>query len=81
MIILRVAMGHGWLKETVEQMSSAIVFAEAPEKHNEKSGNGVQTTMDSSEGPTLGSSSFARGSDSSIKKHHSGFTTDVGFVA
>ncbi|KAI0295629.1 hypothetical protein B0F90DRAFT_1811443 [Multifurca ochricompacta] len=28
MIILRVAMGHGWLKETVDQISTAPAFAE-----------------------------------------------------
>jgi hypothetical protein len=83
MIILRVAMGHGLLKETVEQISTALVFAEAPTQHSEKSRIGAQTTLDtrldSLEGPTtLGSSSFTQGSDSSIKRH---FTTDVGSIA
>ena len=27
MIILRVAMGHGWLKETVNENNTALVFA------------------------------------------------------
>ncbi|KAH8980501.1 hypothetical protein EDB86DRAFT_3066830 [Lactarius hatsudake] len=43
MIILRVAMGHGLLKETVEQISTGIVFAEPPQR-GEKSSNEAQTT-------------------------------------
>ncbi len=77
MIILRVAMGHGLLKETVEQISTGIAFAEPPTQHGEKSSNGAQTTSDNSEGPTLGSSTFKQGSDSSIKKQRSTLMTDV----
>jgi hypothetical protein len=77
MIILRVAMGHGLLKETVEQISTGLVFAERPAQNTEKSSNEAQTTMDSSEGPTLGLRTFAHGSDSSIKKQRSTFRTEV----
>lgn len=81
MIVLRVAMGHGLIKETVEQMSTEIVFAEPPVQHGEKTSNGAQTTLDSSEGPTLGASTFAQGSDPSIKKQRSTFITDVVSIA
>ena len=81
MIILRVAMGHGLVKETVEQISTGLVFAEPPAKNSEKSTDGAQTTLDSSEGPTVGSSSFAQVSDSSIKKQRSAFITDVVSIA
>lgn len=77
MIILRVAMGHGLLKETVEQISTGIAFAERPAQRTEKSSNGLQTTMDSSEGPTLGLTTFEQGSDSSIKKQRGTFNTEV----
>jgi hypothetical protein len=77
MIILRVAMGHGLLKESIEEISTGLVFAERPARHTEKSSSGAQTTMDSSEGPTLGLRTFAQGSDSSIKKQRSTFQTEV----
>ncbi len=32
MIILRVSMGHGWLKETVKEVNTAIVFAEPAQR-------------------------------------------------
>jgi hypothetical protein len=77
MIILRVAMGHGLLKESIEEISTGLVFAERPARHTEKSSSGAQTTMDSSEGPTLGLRTFAQGSDSSIKKQRSTFQTEL----
>ena len=77
MIILRVAMGHGLLKETVEQITTGLVFADAPAQQTEKGSNGAQTTLDSSEGPTLGSRTFAQGSDSSIKKQRSTLKADL----
>ena len=81
MIILRVAMGHGLIKETVDQISTGLAFAAAPPPPTEKSSNGVQTTLNSSEGPTLGDSrGFAQASDVSIKKQRSTFNTDVSIV-
>lgn len=77
MIILRVAMGHGLLKESVEEISTGLVFADAPARPTEKGSNGTLTTSDSSEGQTLGLRTFAQASDSSIKKQPSSFKTDV----
>ncbi|KAI9433472.1 hypothetical protein H4582DRAFT_981896 [Lactarius indigo] len=77
MIVLRVAMGHGLTRETVEQISTEIVFAKAPPQNGEKSSNEAQMVSDDSEGPTLRSSTFAQGSDSSIKKQHSSITTEI----
>ncbi|KAF8264498.1 hypothetical protein EI94DRAFT_1772636 [Lactarius quietus] len=44
MIILRVAMGHGLLKESVEEISTGLVFADAPARPTEKGSNGTLTT-------------------------------------
>ncbi len=78
MIILRVAMGHGLVRETVDQIDSALVFADAPpakKQHSEKSSDGTQTTLGNSESgpPTYGEGMFPQGSDMSLKKQRSTF--------
>jgi hypothetical protein len=35
MIILRVSMGRGWLKETVNEIETALVFAEPTTTHEQ----------------------------------------------
>jgi hypothetical protein len=45
MIILRVAMGPGWLKETVNEISTALVFAETPTVHEQSQGPGPRMTI------------------------------------
>jgi hypothetical protein len=41
MIILRVAMGHGWLKETVQEKSTGLVFAKRASIHEQSQGMGM----------------------------------------
>jgi hypothetical protein len=38
MIILRVAMGRAWLKETVTEFNTALVFAEPATFHEQSQG-------------------------------------------
>ncbi|KAI0262321.1 hypothetical protein BC834DRAFT_393969 [Gloeopeniophorella convolvens] len=76
MIILRVAMGHGWIRETVEQVSTAgPVFAKPPARRaagagvaGEQSefaarGGGSALTASGSEGPTVTFNASAYGDE------------------
>src|SRR6266850_4707107 len=65
-IILRVAMGHGLLKETIQEISTALVFAQ-PATVDAKS----QMTVHKSEGSIYGPRTPAVGSDTSINEHGS----------
>ena len=64
MIILRVAMGRGWVKETVKEINTVLVFAE-PGTVNEKS-QGVHM-VHGTEGPITGPGMPENKSDRSIK--------------
>ena len=66
MIILRVAMGHGWLKETVKGISSGLVFAERPTAH--ELSQGVRTKVYNAEVP-ISLAGTTNSSDASVRKH------------
>jgi len=65
MIILRVTMGHGWLKETVKDINTAIVFAE-PAVHGQN--RGVHVTTYRVETPIFGPAMPEAKSDVSVEK-------------
>jgi len=59
-------MGHGWLKETVKEINTALVFAEPATVHEQS--HGIHITIHNTEG-LPGTPSNA--SDISVKKHMS----------
>ena len=70
MIILRVAMGHGLLKETVKEISTGLVFAERPTTHEQSQGICMTVYSTSTEVPiTLPGTSDI--SHSTVKKRMS----------
>jgi len=66
MIILRVAMGRGWHKETVNEINTALVFAEPPTVHDQS--QGVCTTISNGGEPIYGSGTPTNKSETSIKE-------------
>jgi hypothetical protein len=73
MIILRVAMGHGLLKDTVKEISTGLVFAERPTSHEQSPG--ICMTVYKSEVPISLPGTTSDSSHSTVKKHTS--TADV----
>jgi len=65
MIILRVAMGRGWLKETVNEINTTLAFANPPMVQGQS--QGVRTTIHNTEGSMLGPGTPENNSDMSIK--------------
>jgi len=54
MIILRVAMGRGWVKETVKEINTVLVFAEPGTVHEKSQGvHMVHGTEDPIAGPGM----------------------------
>ena len=66
MIILWVALGRGWLKETETEINTALVFAEPPMVHDQT--QGVCTTISNGEEPIYGSGTPTNTSETSIKE-------------
>jgi hypothetical protein len=66
MIILRVTMGSGLLKETVKEISTAV-FAE--QATSQELSRGVRMTIHKIEGPICGPGTSAASSDVSVSKH------------
>ncbi len=66
MIILRVAMGCGWRNETLDDISTALVFAEPSTSHEES--QGARTTTYNTEG-RISASGPATKSDTSVNRH------------
>ena len=65
MIILRVAMGHGWLKETANEFNTAPVFAKPIMVHGQ--GRAVfVTTHNMIESPIYGPGMSAESLDTSV---------------
>ena len=52
MIILRVAMGRGWLKETVNEINTTLVFVNPPVVQGQS--QGVRTTIHITENSMFG---------------------------
>ena len=52
MIILRVAMGRGWLKETMNEINTTLAFANPPMVQGQS--QGVRTTIHNTEGSMIG---------------------------
>lgn len=77
MIILRVAMGHGWLKETVKEINTMPTFTASPMVHEQSQGVRVMI-YNTAEGPISGPGTPAD-SDMSAKKHM-GVTGVASFV-
>ncbi|KAI0067445.1 hypothetical protein BV25DRAFT_1100386 [Artomyces pyxidatus] len=75
MIILRVAMGRGWSRDTAAQLSHSINFATMPPQAEKSSSTEGQSGEDAfrERSTVLGSSAFAQGSNGSIKKEKNGF--------
>ena len=69
MIILRVAMGRGWLKKTVKEFNTALVFAEPATVHEQTQSTSM--TIHITEGHVSGLGSPADSSDMSVRKHMS----------
>jgi hypothetical protein len=67
MIILRVAMGRGLLKETVKEINTTLVFAK-PTTVDENCRE-VQMTIYEIEGPTCGPETPAVSSGTSVNEH------------
>ena len=61
-------MGRGWLKNTVKEFNTALVFAEPAVKEHSQ---GVSVTIHSSEDPISGPGTPADSSDMSVEKHMS----------
>ncbi len=79
MIILRVAMGQGLLKETVREMDTALVFAEPATVTAHEQSQGVSVTTHSTERPISDLGVPENKSDMSIKRQMS--ADDVRFVS
>ena len=69
MIILRVAMGRGFLKETMSEINTALVFAESPTAH--KQSQGISITIFNLEGSAHGPGTPVNRSETSVEKHMS----------
>ena len=69
MIILRVAMGHGLLKETVKGITTGLVFAERPTTHEES--QAVSMKVYSTEEVPISLPGGTDSSDASVKKQMS----------
>lgn len=65
MIILRVSLGRGWLKETVNEIDTTLAFTDPPMVHRQSQGG--RTTIHNIEGSILGLGTPANNSDISIK--------------
>jgi hypothetical protein len=61
MIILRVAMGRGWRKETVNELNTALVFSKPARVHGQN--QGVSMTIHTIEDPVFGPGMSMESSD------------------
>jgi len=66
MIILRVAMGRGWRKETVNELNTALVFSKPAKVHSQN--QAVSMTIHTIEDPGFGPRMSTDGSDISARK-------------
>jgi len=69
MIILRVAMGSGWLKETMKELNTALVFAETATVDEQS--QGVCVTIHLADEPISVPGTPAGNSDMSVRKQMS----------
>jgi hypothetical protein len=69
MIILQVAIGYGWLKDTVKEINTALVFMEPATVHEQS--NGIHITIHNTEGLVSGPGMPSNMLDISVKKHMS----------
>jgi hypothetical protein len=69
MIILRVAMGHGFLKKTANEFNTALVFAEQTTAYGQS--QTVCVTIPNTESTICGPGTLENTSEMSIKKHTS----------
>jgi hypothetical protein len=69
MIILRVAMGHGFLKKTANEFNTALVFAEQSTFRGQS--QAVCVTIPNTESTTCGPGKSESTSETSIGKHTS----------
>jgi hypothetical protein len=67
MIILRVAMGRGWLKETSKDINTTLVFANPPTVDEET--QEIQMTIQKLESSMCGPETLAASSDTSVDEH------------
>jgi len=79
MIILRVSMGHGWLKETVKEVNTAIVFAEPAQRHAQSHQSRMTAHTMSTDSSPISPRMAANKSDVSVKMDMS--TADVQVVS
>jgi hypothetical protein len=68
MIILRVAMGHGWLKKTANEINSTIVFGPGASTIDHEQNQGTRMTLYNTSSSTSGLKTPVD-SDVSVKKH------------
>ena len=62
-------MGHGWLKDTVKEINTALIFMEPATVHEQS--NGIHITIYNTEGLISGPRMPLNVSDISVKKHMS----------
>jgi len=70
MIILRVAMGRGWLKETVNEFNTALVFAKPTMVHGQS--QAVSVTIHNMEGPICDPGISVESSETSVRNSMNG---------
>jgi hypothetical protein len=69
MIILRVAMGRGLLKETVKEINTTLVFAKPATVTVDEKSRGVRRTVYEIEGPLFDPGTPAASSGTSDNEH------------
>ena len=69
MIILRVAMGRGFLKDTVKEINTTLVFASPATGTVGEKSRGSRMTIYEIEGGTSGPGTHAASSGTSINEH------------
>ena len=69
MIILRVAMGHGFLKETVKEINTTLVYAKPATVTVSEKSRGSRMTIYEIEGSTCGPGTSATGSGTSVNEN------------
>ena len=76
MIILRVSMRRGWLKETANKLTSAVEFAESVTAHEQRQKDGTMTYNIQLLTADPGTGTLSHNSDDSAMRKHISATVD-----
>jgi hypothetical protein len=74
MIILRISMRRGWLKETANKLTSAVEFAESVTTHEQSQKDGTMTYK--IQLPTTDPGTLSHNSDDTAMRKHISATVD-----